>query len=246
DQKRLTTELVLSLTQTGTPYSEDETLVSEPPCHDSGHEVGNFEYAHKVFDEMREQDSKIDIIDKGDVDGFGLKWYTGVARKDVNQVENNKYIENLVFEDVNEEKNIVAQVVTDSPKIVISALAGVEHYQTTKVTGYFEINKQNVLWDTVKMQDFYQYLEVKKDSKDGQKDISLLAKIENIEGMEKTNIEVLKNHKRKGKLSRVMGVAEFFEWKPGLELWLVDKGRKIQHGLNEHGVADIVRKGLSM
>nr|GEZ79675.1 hypothetical protein [Tanacetum cinerariifolium] len=117
----------------GTPNSDDETLVLEYPFHDYGHVVGKINYTHKVFNEMREQDSKIYIIDKGDVNGFTLNRYTGVAPKDVNEVKNNNNIENLVFEDVNEENDIVAQVVTNSPKIITSVLVGVEHYQTTKV-----------------------------------------------------------------------------------------------------------------
>ncbi|GJZ88422.1 hypothetical protein Tco_0660204 [Tanacetum coccineum] len=118
---------------------------------------------------------------------------------------------------------------------------GVEQYQTTKVTGYFERNKQDMLWDTFEMQDLCPSLAVKKESEDGRKNLSLLAEIKSIEGMEKTSIEMLNKHKRMGKSSNVMIFAENFEWKPGLEFWLVEKGRKNHYGLNEHGVTDTVR-----
>ncbi|GJW06421.1 hypothetical protein Tco_1568844 [Tanacetum coccineum] len=164
-----------------------------------------------------------------------------IQLKDVGEAEKDNNIENMVFEYVKEEKDIVAQVVIDSPNNFVSVLAGVEQYQTTKVTGYFERNKQDMLWDTFEMQDLCPSLAVKKESEDGRNNLSLLAEIKSIEGMEKTSIEMLNKHKRMGKSSNVMIFAENFEWKPGLEFWLVEKGRKNHYGLNEHGVTDTVR-----
>ncbi|GJU42027.1 hypothetical protein Tco_1194984 [Tanacetum coccineum] len=58
-----------------------------------------------------------------------------VQWKEVGKAKNDNDIENMVFEHVKEEKDILAQVVIDSPKNFDSVLAGVEHDQTTKVTG---------------------------------------------------------------------------------------------------------------
>nr|GEY49755.1 hypothetical protein [Tanacetum cinerariifolium]GFB41271.1 hypothetical protein [Tanacetum cinerariifolium] len=144
-----------------------------------------------------------------------------IQLEDVGEAKNDNDIENLVCEDV-EEKDIVAQVVIDSPKKIVSVLAGVKHYQITKVIGYFERNKQDMLWDTFEIQDLCLTLEVKKDNENGQKDLSLVGDTESIEEMEKINIEMLFKHKRMGKSSSVIIFAENLEWKPGLEFWLVE------------------------
>nr|GEZ37979.1 hypothetical protein [Tanacetum cinerariifolium] len=143
-----------------------------------------------------------------------------IQLEDVREAKNDNDIENLVCEDV-EEKDIVAQVVIDSPKKSVSVLVGVKHYQITKVIGYFERNKQDMLWDTFEIQDLCPTLEVKKDNEDGQKDLSLVGDTESIEEMEKMNIKMLFKHKRMGKSSSVMIFAEIFGWKPGLEFCLV-------------------------
>ncbi|GKC79547.1 hypothetical protein Tco_1130321 [Tanacetum coccineum] len=111
---------------------------------------------------------------KEEIQGMATLQYGAhtVQGKDVGKAENDNDIENMVFEDVKEEKDIVAQKYT------------------------------RLLWDISEMQDLCRSLEVKKDSEDGQKDLSLLGEIESIEGMEKTDIEMLNKHKKKGEINQ--------------------------------------------
>ncbi|GJY98884.1 hypothetical protein Tco_0516314 [Tanacetum coccineum] len=87
--KNLKTEGLIGIDK-GTPNSDDETLISESPFHDSGHVVGNFEYAHNVFDEMLKGDFNRESGDKGDVDDGSLTKTIVSALKDVKDVENDK------------------------------------------------------------------------------------------------------------------------------------------------------------
>nr|GFB69176.1 hypothetical protein [Tanacetum cinerariifolium] len=137
--------------------------------------------------------------------------------EDVGETEINKDVDKVVLDNVEEQKDSVAQVVNESPQdSVFSVPVGV----ITNVTGYFGRIKREMLCDTSCMQDVYLSLEVDKEN------FANLFVMEDGIGFlieERVNIEVpLAKSNKHSQQSSDLGVAlvaENFEWKLGLESW---------------------------
>ncbi|PWA44312.1 hypothetical protein CTI12_AA515130 [Artemisia annua] len=165
---------------------------------------------------------------------------------DVGEAANNKDVEKVELEDVEEQENGVTHVVNESPQDSLVVTLGVINDRSTKVTWYLGKNKLERLCDTCCMQDVFVSLEGDKSSYDFQKDsivpknvwaTSLVAQV-----MNKSTHDLFKPQLQEPwKFGTGLIIAESFEWKPGWLSWMIKHWWRILHS-DTYGTSGMTKR----